>query len=268
MFDNFDKYLRQGFKRRGPWSGDNELGAIQGLLAIDRNQATGAETSSQLSEPAAFKMSEMGFPEVWTLTLSPPFSRGSLVTPKDILFSVSARIGLGTGGGSQEVIVDIENGMSMTAALNSVSLGVFQDVSKIDTDHNVYSVPLDLNVAYTIARGATQGGSPRRTILYRIQDNTVAEAAIPVLPIPVFASHVSLIPYRPTTFNFYAAGNQLRFYGSPNSAALQDPIGFYQASDLIAGIPVPIPAGSSGISYYNSASAVSAHCHLRFAISI
>lgn len=283
-----EAYRKHGIDLRGPWSGDSNLGQRMSMQKVEvvrsgaQNQYV-QEYSSQTEQPAAFKMPDFGIPKVWTVTLYPDFNKvpGDEVSGQDVNFGLCATLKFGCGGAMQTVCVDIENGTTVSAPMNALEVRVDQDRQSVPNNSTLnnwdYLVPQDLGVIYTLAQGTALAHLARRTLVYYPRSNENSDVVdMTVLPIPNFASHVTVIPVYPLgtfpgtpPYDPFDAANQLLFFGSPNSAVPQPPVAYFAGDKLNLSDGVPIPSTARGIGFRNlSAADNGVIIKLRFTISI
>ena len=127
--------------KRGPWTGNNQLGIERGF-APDAN-----------NRQSILKLDEWGFPEVWTLCLgltydAELYGSGGGITGA---FGILAQVEFGTGGVIQIVEVDWCQGVSIPLPMNA--LNVIASYSAVPTELGLPALPDDLRLRANIVRG-------------------------------------------------------------------------------------------------------------------
>lgn len=231
----------------GPWSGNNNLG-YETAFAPDTN-----------NRQVILKLPEWGMPGVWTLMLGLRYTRSywPLTAPYSY-FEIKAELTIGSGGTTQDMVVDWKRGASVTMPMNALNV------------HAVYSFPAgtpsfppDLRLIATLSQGpaskpwnasytARMMPSDDVTLLY-----TAGNANTLVTPIPQFAQKVVLFP---ENLNNVLGGNLL--YSSDTVIGFGSGAGgtnfymiYFITGDLLFSYPdgLVIPSGAETLLVYNPA---------------
>lgn len=202
--------------KTGPWTANNQLGIERHFEPDVNNRQT------------ILKLDEWGFPEVWTLCLG--LNDFSLApNPNPIAFEVTALIEFGSGGAMQQVEVDWLNGTAISLPMNAVNV-----VANYSTGsgEGATSIPDDLRLRATLARGRSHFARPTRTVRFVGSETSI--------PIPPFAKRVSIVPTFSlpglTPFIFHSSGNYVRMTTGENSSAIVE--GTYLTSQLVSFVDV------------------------------
>ena len=179
--------------KRGPWSGNNQLGIEREFLPDENNRQT------------ILRLDEWGFPEIWTLCLGLIFdadlygSSGTLSGP----FSVVAEVEFGCGGVIQYLEMDWIQGACIALPMNA--LNVVASFGTVPTEAGTPDLPADLRLRSNIVRGTLQQAHPTRT--YRLGDGNDQ------VPVPPFAKSVRVVAAG-SAFDFYTAIQSIAFQGT------------------------------------------------------
>ena len=167
--------------RRGPWSGNNQLGTTQPFSPDANNRQT------------ILKLDEWGMPEVWTVMLGLDLDLDGLA-PGSFL-DVKAVVSVGTGGTTQEFEVDWKNGVTFSAPMNAINIMARYDNAANIDDSN-------LRLTATLGRGDFSGLPPTFTPPSSV--TLLAGATSALIEIPAFASELVIgnisLAYDPLVF--------------------------------------------------------------------
>jgi hypothetical protein len=201
--------------KKGPWSGNNNLG-IERVFAPDAN-----------NQQTILKMPEWDFPAIWTLCLG--LNDFSEEGASPIIFDIVAKIDFGIGGVMQTVEIDWLNGVCISLPMNAVNV-----IARFDTGYGEGGsvAPDDLRLRACLAKGNFSGAPPLRTIKF---DNSN------FVPIPPFARRVFLSCQGSQAsgqdpFTFYSNGQLVGFH--PNNTNSSIVAQTYQTSQFVSYIDV------------------------------
>ncbi len=186
--------------KRGPWTGNNQLGIQRKFSPDDNNRQT------------ILKLDEWGFPETWTLALgldfdhlqwnpSPGFSAS---------FDVTAVIDFGIGGVMQTVEIDWVNGASIVLPLNAVNVIAQYNLDVATEAAGASEPPQDLKLRASLGRGVLCQTRPTRTFRLDLDEAGVGVS----LDVPAFARELRLLPITATAisvFNFFNQSGIVQF---------------------------------------------------------
>jgi hypothetical protein len=158
--------------RSGPWSGNNQLGIEQPFAPDTNNLQT------------ILKLDEWGFPELWTVVLGLDYGLSDDLADNNN-FEVTAILQFGVGGVVQEVEVDWKNGATISLPMNAINVIARYNAPRIGRSSS--SIPENLRLRVSLAKGALPGTSPTRS--YCFQDNEDLEFVL-----PKFAKRLFLVP--------------------------------------------------------------------------
>lgn len=222
--------------KKGPWSGNNQLGIERFFAPDDNNRQT------------IIKLDEWGFPEVWTLVLGLVYN-ADLYDPSNSFFSVTAEVEFGAGGCIQTVELDWLQGTTIALPMNALNV-VASFNSSLNEAGIPNQLPSDLRLRANLVRGSLSNGNPTRSYL--------AEGVDPVVPVPPYAKSVRIVPraFGGTAFSFYTSTSTVNFMSGdphvfPTSAILATLqrcqfVEYINVLDQLLGKPVyiDIPEGS------------------------
>lgn len=186
-------------ERRGAWSGSNQLGQRQFLVA-----------GSALTEDAVsarqniLKLSEWGFPEVWTVSLGISFREDD---PSAEAANYQAEIVFGSGGATETVVIDWIRGTSISLPMNAVEVNCLYDSSAVADD--------GVEVQVLLSRGARFGALPPVVELTpgATPLSIAAAATSALIEVPKFVRRVKFANAGSTaasSADFYNAANVFR----------------------------------------------------------
>jgi hypothetical protein len=163
--------------KRGPWTGNNQLGIERAFAADANNRQT------------ILKLDEWDFPDVWTIALG--LNEFTATTGG---FDVTALIEFGVGGVTQSVEIDWLNGSGISLPMNALNL--VAQYNLIDQELPG-EVPDDLRLRVSISKMPAQNLRPTRSYWVTTPAN--------IFTIPPFAKavHISPIDAVPNPFAFY-----------------------------------------------------------------
>lgn len=164
-------------QKRGPWSGNNQLGIEREFAPDDNNRQT------------ILRLDEWGFPDIWTVTLGlNDFTRTAGG------FDVTAVLEFGSGGATQYLEMDWLCGSSITLPMNALNL--VAQYNLIDGEV-AGEVPDDLRLRVTISKMPSRNSNPTRSYLFT--------DAVSSFIIPPFAKAMHISPLNTgDPFDFYA----------------------------------------------------------------
>ena len=163
--------VAETFPRKGPWSGNNQLGVELPFTASPEHPQT------------LLKLDEWGLPEVWTISLG---YRLDVDIPAGQAFDALAEIEFGSGGITQQLVCDWEVGTVLSLPMNAVNVR-----ARWNPAAQNLPFPEGVRISVQLARGAACAGSRATRSL-----PVVAEAGKTsvVQPLPAFARSVRIIP--------------------------------------------------------------------------
>jgi hypothetical protein len=230
-----DKTVSTVPNKKGPWSGNNNLG-IERPFAPDAN-----------NRQTIIKLPEWGFPETWTLCLGLTYNTAlHAVAPSAGKFTVVAEIEFGTGGVIQTVEMDWKQGASIVLPMNA--LNVIASYSSLESEGGPIIPPLDLRLRANVVRGVLPQSSPTRSFFMFSPGPGTAQVSC---PIPPFAKSVRLLQCMPfalgTAFAFYSAADGV--FLAPYEAsgltvvdyARSQFVEYLDTTNQVCGRPVPVP---------------------------
>lgn len=214
-------------QRKGPWSGNNQLG-FEVPFEADANQ-----------QQTILRMDEWGMPAVWSVMLG-------LTVDEDLIgtdgFNVVAVVNSGCGGIQQQFEVDWHNGAVFSCAMNAINL-----VARYDDP--VGSLADSLRLRACLSPGKLSLVPPTRTLSF----SAVALGSSTPIIIPPFAQRVTLMPnetFAPPTppSLFYDPLNLLRFQRSVTATD-----GVVVSGDTFLSFSggIPIPHGARTLDFFN-----------------
>lgn len=230
--------------KRGPWTGNNQLGIQRKFAPDDNNRQT------------ILKLDEWGFPETWTLCLGLDFDHLQWnPTPGfSASFDVTAVIDFGIGGVMQTVEMDWVNGASIVLPMNAVNVIAQYNLDVATEAFGASEPPLDLKLRASIARGVLSQTEPTRT--YR----SAREEGVFSLDLPPFARELRVFPIAgedTSIYSFFAQSGTIRFNtGTVTTPGLdlgcytwQQLVEYLSIAESICGRPVPIqvPTGARSV---------------------
>lgn len=146
--------------RKGPWTGNNQLGYSLAFAPDADNQQT------------VLKLDEWGFPEVWTVSLSlEGFDNLEAFGPVNG-FGVRALIHFGVGGATQTIEVDWKTGTQLSLAMNAIN--VIANYQNLDVGAGEGA---GLKLSVVLSRGNRPGnsGAPVRTMIVDVPSGALAK---------------------------------------------------------------------------------------------
>lgn len=226
--------------KRGPWTGNNQLG-IQRHFAPDSN-----------NRQTILKLDEWDFPKIWTLSLGLDYDFASYGSSGGLTgaFGILAEVEFGSGGVTQYVEIDWVQGTAIVLPMNA--LNVVASFSSVPTEAGLPALPDDLQLRANIVQGTLTQALPTRTAFADPNNLTIH--------IPPFAKSVSLISAaavdRP--FDFYNRVDLLSFDGTigGNTVVRAQYCQFVEYLDVVnelVGQPVffPIPERARFLTFTN-----------------
>lgn len=134
--------------RKGPWSGNNQLGITQDFLPDTNNRQT------------IMKMDEWGQTSVRTVMLGLEYNEDAVSDPAAL--EVQAYIEMGAGGTTQTVVMDWHNGVTFSAPMNAINI-----IAQYQTAVNVEDMGLRLTAIIGAGRvsSAPPTFTPQRVII-------------------------------------------------------------------------------------------------------
>jgi hypothetical protein len=185
--------------KKGPWSGNNNLG-IERAFSPDAN-----------NRQTILKLPEWGFPEIWTLCLG---MNDYSLEPSQVAFSVTAELEFGCGGVIQTVSVDWLQGMSVSLPMNALNVIASYRTGSGEAGTNI---PSDLRLRASLVRGRMARAVPTLTYLFGPSPQETE------VEIPKFAQYATIIPRfslpGQTPFQFYSSGGYAEFGVGPGLTA-------------------------------------------------
>jgi hypothetical protein len=180
--------------KRGPWSGNNQLGIERAFSPDENNRQT------------VIKLDEWGFPEHWTLCLGLTYDTHQY-DPNGSFFSMTAEVEFGVGGVTQYLEMDWIQGAAISLPMNALNV-----VASFNPGLNEGGAPIelpeDLRLRASVVRGQIAGLSPTRTLVFSgTEDQFIA--------VPSFAKEVRLFPQTQDPFLFYSALDTIEFLSGP-----------------------------------------------------
>lgn len=214
-------------QRKGPWSGNNQLG-FESPFDPDANQ-----------QQTVLRMDEWGMPAVWSVMLGLTVDEELIGTDG---FNIVAVVNAGCGGIQQQFEVDWHNGAVFSCAMNAVNI-----VARYDDP--VGTLAEGLRLRCNLSPGKLSLVPPTRTLAIAATSGFSGTS----IRIPPFAQRVSLMPDQsfmppvPPSL-FYDSGNILQFERSQGATD-----GIVVSGDTWLQFPggIPIPHGAREMSIYN-----------------
>ncbi len=248
----------------GWWSGDNELGAVQAIqlnpvsvLIQSPDSVTGQSTliaALKGGRSTGFKMGETGFPQQWTLALTPMYDLqidGGVAV--ETIWEILAEVTFGTGGASRSCIINVQNGTTIMGVANAIEVRCFYDPLYLGEGN-----PQNQRVSLTLGRGATQ--NPRAERIIEVAVGATSTGALTI--IPPFSRRVSLTPVNAASAPLlFSSTNLLEFRGSGNT------VGAVALAGLNPSIEFPIPSAARQVRVINATGSVLTykyHFHIGF----
>ena len=211
--------------KEGWWSGNNQVG-------IELPFAPGANNRQTI-----LKFDMRGPPRVWTLTLG--LLRGEVNVLQS--FDVTAVIGFGVGGVTQEVRIDWKEGATITMPFNALNVIAEYGIE--------FDSPTDLFLRASIGVGSAVSAFPTKTDAVLVNTDTAAVAA-PLPTIPNFARDVQIVASNSTATNLFFTGGvgvaELEFYKDQTGLNRVSGIAGDLVLNYARGIPIP-----NGARYYH-----------------
>lgn len=214
-------------QRKGPWSGNNQLG-FESPFKPDAAQ-----------RQTVLRMDEWGMPEVWSIMLGLTVDESLIGTDG---FNVVAEVSAGCGGIIQQFEIDWHNGAVFSCAMNAIDI-----VARYDDP--VGTLADSLRLRCNLSPGKLSLVPPTRTL----QISAASLATGDSIRIPPYAQRVTLMPDQ--TFMppvppslFYDPGNILQFERSQGAT---DGIVVSGDTWLSFSQGIPIPHGAREMSIYN-----------------
>ena len=133
-------------QKKGPWSGNPQLGIEQGFGASSNNEQT------------ILKLDEWDFPYVTSIMLGIDYTADNPDTTRP--FGIQAIINAGVGGCTQEFVVDWVEGTVIRASFNALNV-----IARYILNPGA-SVPETLRLRVSLARGSIPGKPPTYTDLF------------------------------------------------------------------------------------------------------
>lgn len=182
--------------KRGPWTGNNQLG-IQRQFSPDAN-----------NRQTILKLDEWDFPRAWTLCLGLDYNAEAYGADGGLTgtFGILAEVEFGVGGVTQYVEIDWVQGTSIVLPMNA--LNVVASFSSVPTEAGIPALPDDLLLRANVVQGNISQAQPTRTVLFDPNTATVR--------IPPFAKSVSLISGSLTDrpFDYYSRLDLVEWWGT------------------------------------------------------
>lgn len=177
--------------RRGPWSGNNQLGSELEFAPDVNNVQT------------ILKLDEWGMPQVWTVMLGTSYTGD--VTDDLFGFGVEALVSVGCGGITQEFICDWVEGTTFQVPMNAINVQARYTIAQ-----NAL-IPPDLRLKVNVARGGLTTRGPTSTV----RDPDLLNLDLPaggfkLFQIPKFAHRMQVVSAT-DPLSTYAAANILTF---------------------------------------------------------
>lgn len=222
------------YRRRGPWTGDNQLGQARAFPT--QAGVTGLAGTTQ-SASMSFKLDEIDLPQIWTVALSlqQPTSDESF-SPVEAV----ANLTFGCGGAQQSLEVNVQNGVVISGPANSIDV-----IIRFDDEIPPNDVPPGLEIAYTISRyAAAVTMVPQRII----RQTAAAADASDELIVPKFARALTLMAVDEASAAalFTSAANYIAFLGYDGSL-----MGVVPSTALAVTTKIPIPPYTRYVQYVN-----------------
>jgi hypothetical protein len=239
--------------KTGGWIGANELGWVTQF------DGQGAHFKTATQQQSILKLPEWGPPVVWTMSLAIEISN----VPTNMLVECVANILFGSGGSTQFVQVDWQNGTVLSLPMNAVSVQAQYTGTNLPTQ-----LPDTVRLSAQIARG-TRGGClpPQRTLV----DGADAGGYTSFVPIPPFARQVDVTARDGAASivdDLYLTGGDLEFWSGNNvGAVLCQLVGADRLIEFAGNGGVPIPASARFVRAHLSPLA-SGHVNMNFIFKI
>lgn len=214
-------------QRKGPWSGNNQLG-FESPFRADSNE-----------RQTTLRMDEWGMPQVWSVMLGLTVDESLIGTDG---FNVVAVVNAGCGGIQQQFEVDWHNGAVFSCAMNAINI-----VARYDDP--VGTLADSLRLRCNLAPGKLSLVAPTRTLGIAAASGTQGVS----IRIPPFAQRVTLMPNQ--TFAppippslFYDPANLIQFERSQGATD-----GVVVSGDTFLSFSegIPIPHGAREMSFFN-----------------
>lgn len=260
------------FPRKGPWSGNPELGQSQRFAPNADNLQT------------ILKMAPWGMPKTWCISLGMEF------TPIPTMnFQVVAELLIGSGGSIQRFEVDWHNGTRLSVCGDTIEVQARYDMALPDDEVGTnLIVPPDLILSAQLGEWTGQAfPQPTRTIplydigtLNPIQPGSVSD----FIRIPAMANTMQLIPTNAATESILWSGAPIseidesdttRVPGDVNvlqlkRASVISPVGFYNNSSygVFATSGWPITNGARFIQVHNDSIDTELSFFVKFGIQL
>ncbi len=232
--------------RKGPWSGNNQLGYKLPFAPDANNRQT------------VLKLDEWGYPEVWTISLGIEGFPAARFNG----FGVRANISFGDGGSTQTIDVDWRNGTQVSLVMNAVNvIAEFQDLD-FDTEAE------GLFLTVQVSPGNRPGGRPPVCTLVSDGDDLFLPAPFPagtlmefvqipagtntgLLRLPPFAARVVAMPASldpAVNAAFFSDTTILALYSGNNSNRVVQSL---RGSDLRTRVGIEVTGESRFVILYN-----------------
>jgi hypothetical protein len=205
--------------REGPWSGNGQLGYTTKFKPNVDNRQT------------ILKLDEWGMPQVWTVALGIKDNRDDIAAGS---MAVQAVVSFGSGGVTQEVLLDWKQGAVFSVPMNAINVQAQYVLSSGAGD-------IDIELSVNLSKGTHSGiTSPTFTTNLLL---TGGLGNIGLREIPKFATHATL--YRPSILSDdpYVTNSFYDFHGIGGSA---DTIATVEGPNVLSygALGIPIPNGS------------------------
>jgi hypothetical protein len=241
--------------KKGPWSGNNNLGIERPFDPDANNRQT------------ILKLPEWGFPEMWTLCLGLYFDINTWAPSgsNEPAFDVTAVIEFGSGGCIQTVECDWVNGATISLPMNAVNVIAQYNFDEENEGVSPSEPPLDLRLRATLVRNQLSTILPTRTLKQPIIDGTV-------INIPPFARRMQVLPGLNIPLNsiatFFSQIGGARFMSGVAPSPLGRGVAAYSWSqmveylsitDNVVGAPswITVPTGARSVAFEISADSLS-----------
>lgn len=209
--------------KRGPWSGNNQLGVERAFAPDDSNRQT------------IIRLDEWDFPQVWSVMLGVKYSDEAWGASASAAFAVTAEVEAGVGGAVQEFEVDWCQGTTFSMNMNALNIVASYRASPIN-------LPSDLRLVATISRRKLTGLPPTRSFnLAAVVPGGVA-AFSEIIRIPDFARTVVPMDNGSVPNTWFQPGIELQFLSNPNGlgGVCGRVNGVQLANYLAGGVPIPL----------------------------
>lgn len=211
---------------QAPWSGSLNLGNVASFNPDSQNRQT------------ILKLDEWGPPEIWTVSLAIDSYDDSPDVMADVpSWAVTAEIVFGSGGSSQTILVDWDNGSQISLPMNAVSVVAIYNGGLISDP----TPPVDLNLGVQLSRGVRGGNFPPTCTIAHAEMTDDGETYN--IEIPPFAKAVRIVPQSAALM---PAMNGFSFETRRSDGIAYD-IQVIRGSEIDPNVAIMIPHGARSI---------------------